>query len=225
MFKFFRNLFAVIGVFTTLGMVAACFHDSNANQDDDSEQIAALQKQVDELSALVQADRVFARNKSGGNQKMSVTSATNLSDIGQFLSYDQNAYAKKYATFTSSKGYKGIVELGVSGDNYLQQLTSAQMYFLGNGCTGTVYTYPDYLSPDTRLTGIVFSLNGDYAVIPAQADTEHEISYASFMNLDGVCKDEVGTMPDAIKIVPNDPTVTGFNNEPFTGPLRVGVTP
>lgn len=213
---------AFIGAFTIFGLLAACFSDSNANNDD-AAAIAALEERLAKAEALIGADRMYAQADGASAKGSSKLSSANLADIGQFMSYDRHGYSLEYATFTSTPGYKAIIRLGIPGDNYLEPPTAAPPVFSGTGCTGDVYVSAHIVSRDTALSGLVFSIGTEYFAIPAGSSVVNDISYLSRIATDtGQCEEVASTLVNAYHAVPNDPAVTGFQNDPYAGPIRAG---
>lgn len=210
---------AVVGLLTVFGLVAACFSDSQAVSNNTN---AELEARVAKLEKLVSDDRAFAQAASSSSNTGSMkATATNVADIGQFLGYGRHAYAIEYATIRSSTGYKAVIALGIPGDNYLEPMVSARPFFEGTGCTGEMYVDKISIRPDTRRSGIVFAVNTDYFAVPASPTI---VSASTLSRHDGYgnCIEETHTIAEAIKLVPNDPAVTAFQNGPYTGPFQVG---
>lgn len=206
--------FMVCAVMFAGGMVSACFESSVASSDPQSD------AKIAELQAKVAEDRVYAIEQENTTQMAKVMA--NASDIGQFQSYSQpNPYLAKYIFLKTTEGYVTALPNGQQGNNHVAPLFggNTSQFFEGSGCTGRTFLVGEAIVAP----GIVFrSAAGENLMLRKDAVPVENISYVSRLNVNGECEESFGTLNTAWELEPNDPTVTGINNEPYGGPITVG---
>lgn len=238
------RFFAVIGVLTLIGLMQACFSDSNASGGNNTATTDTYTKaEIDQMfadlrSEISPGDRVTAGSGATGGAPgaFSKTSAA-TQDLGTLLGYipsDVPVYKSTLFSIKSPNGYLYSVPNNRGGTNgYVAIRQESGIYYETADCSGQGYT-SDFVTEYGATQGVVFRIGAgqyneivddpnQYFMVTAGAD-RYTYTAQSRMTKVGTCE-STASLPSngfsGFAVAPNDPAVSGVESAVIPTPIQI----